>query len=156
MSDGLVNGSTGTIEDTELCNDKVQHVMVRFDTDDVEQQASAAAGRYRQVPTARQDVKITVGHNYSAEMICCQFPLTLDWGCTIHKVQGITVDCIVVCMSGRFNPGQAYVALSQVRSMSGLYLTDFNASKITTSDKVKETMAVYSDPLYFVNGASPG
>jgi len=142
VSDGLVNGATGIIEDNELRNDEVQRVIVRSDRDDVGQQALAAAGRYRQVPIARQEAKITIGRNYGAEMTRCQFPLTLAWGRTIHKVQGIAVDHIVVCMSGHFNPGQAYVALSQVRSMSGLYLTDFSASKITTSDKVKEAMAI--------------
>ena len=140
VSDGLVNGATGTVEDIELQNDNVRCVIVRFDRDDVGQQASAAAGRYRQVPIGRHEAKITVGRHYGAEMTRSQFPLTLAWGCTIHKVQGITVDRIVVCMSGRFNPGQAYVALSRVRSISGLYLTDFSASKITASDKAREAM----------------
>ena len=85
--------------------------------------------------------EIIVGRHYGAEMTRSQFPLTLASGCTIHKVQGITVDHIVMCMNGPFNPGQAYVALSRARNIKGLYLTDFNALKIITSDKVKKEMA---------------
>jgi len=92
VSDGLVNGATGTVEDIELQNGQVQHVIVHFDREDVGQQASKAAGRHQQVPIGRHEAKFTVGRHYGAEMTRSQFPLTLAWGCTIHKVQGITVD----------------------------------------------------------------
>ncbi len=38
-------------------------------------------------------------------------------------LQGLTLDELVVDMQGgkRFNPGQAYVALSRVKSLNGLY-----------------------------------
>ena len=44
-----------------------------------------------------------------------QFPLTLAWATTIHKVQGLTLDEIVVDMKGgRFSPGQAYIAFKPI------------------------------------------
>ena len=68
-----------------------------------------------------------------------QFPLTLAWATTIHKVQGLTLERIVVDMKGgKFNAGQAYVAFSRVKSIEGLHILNFNASSIRKSDAVDE------------------
>jgi ATP-dependent DNA helicase PIF1 len=68
-----------------------------------------------------------------------QLPLILAWALTIHKAQGATLDIAEIdAGSGIFECGQTYVALSRVKSIEGLYLTSFDASKIKVSRKVQE------------------
>ena len=63
-----------------------------------------------------------------------QFPLILAYGVTIHKCQGLSLNCAIVDLSEKvFADGMAYVALSRVRSLNGLYLTTFDAQSIRVS-----------------------
>ena len=54
-----------------------------------------------------------------------QLPLRLANSVTIHKIQGMTLDEAFIDIRAAREPGQAYVALSRVRSLSGLHLKDW-------------------------------
>jgi ATP-dependent DNA helicase PIF1 len=68
-----------------------------------------------------------------------QFPLCLAWAITIHKIQGTTLERAQIDVGETiFEYGQTYVALSRVKSLDGLYLINFNPSKIRANPKVIE------------------
>ena len=61
-----------------------------------------------------------------------QFPITLAWAVTIHKVQGVSPDLAVIDLgSAVFDHGQAYVALSRVKSFEGVLLVDLSKKAFT-------------------------
>ena len=54
-----------------------------------------------------------------------QLPLRLAWALTIHKAQGLTLESAFVDIRAAREPGQAYVALSRLRTVDGLHLKDW-------------------------------
>ncbi|GBL79080.1 ATP-dependent DNA helicase PIF1 [Araneus ventricosus] len=59
-------------------------------------------------------------------------PPILSWALTVHKMQGCTVDYAIIYLGSKlFEEGQAYVALSRVKSMDGLRIEDLDCTKLT-------------------------
>lgn len=122
---GLVNGSRGVVTNIDY---EMEVVTVKF-----------LRGR-----TARIERHEWEFEDKEGKGIRSQIPLILAWACTIHKLQGCTLDfCVLDLGHTIFACGQAYVGLSRVRSLKGLFLSSFETSSIMTS----KTALQYSKEL---------
>lgn len=64
------------------------------------------------------------------------FPLTLAWAITIHKSQGASLDKALISLDRLWLHGQAYTALSRLKSSQGLYITKWDKSSFIVDKKV--------------------
>ena len=134
--DGLVNGSIGSVTAiTPHC------VTVKFD--------------HIPEPYPVQRVKSKFMLMKAFYVYRKQFPLILAYAVTIHKCQGLSLDSAIIDLSSKvFSPGMAYVALSRVRSLSGLHLTHFDPASIIVSnsclEEINRLRSIYRKdlPLY--------
>jgi len=65
-----------------------------------------------------------------------QVPLRLAWAITVHKSQGMSLDSAEIDLSKSFVPGMGYVALSRVRTLSGIKLHGANEMALKVNDEV--------------------
>ncbi|XP_056148979.1 ATP-dependent DNA helicase PIF1 [Lampris incognitus] len=106
---GLVNGARGVVVDFELGKQVLPRV--RF-----------LCGVTEVLKPERWMFKAEGGLYLSRQ----QLPLKLAWAISIHKSQGMTLDCVEISLARVFECGQAYVALSRARSLEGLRVMDFD------------------------------
>lgn len=76
-----------------------------------------------------------------------QFPIKLAWAITIHRSQGMTFDRMHFDLSwGTFAAGQAYVAISRMRSIEGLTLShSLKAHHVTVNPEIKAFSNSFND-----------
>ena len=67
-----------------------------------------------------------------------QLPLRLAWAMTVHKSQGMSLDAAHMDLSGAFEYGQGYVALSRVRTLKGLSLAGLNERALEVHPEIKK------------------
>lgn len=63
------------------------------------------------------------------------YPLKTAWAITIHKSQGLTFEKAVLDVNDVFAPGQMYVALSRLRGLEGLILSEKIQLKVFNIDE---------------------
>ena len=124
LDDRLINGQIGTVKHIAILNGRFETIFVQFD--DIKA-GNKRRSKNNYIPIEITEAKFNVSKRKSSVMVTrTQFPLTLSYACTVHKVQGLTQEKIVVSFQlnkqRSFNPGQMYVALSRVTSLNGLFL----------------------------------
>jgi ATP-dependent exoDNAse (exonuclease V) alpha subunit len=67
-----------------------------------------------------------------------QLPLRLAWAITVHKSQGMSLDAAEIDLSKSFERGMGYVALSRVRTLSGIRLLGINNLSVRVDDRIIE------------------
>jgi ATP-dependent DNA helicase PIF1 len=108
VNEGYVNGTLGEVED--------------FDEDNLNPIVRLRNGKLVEV----QKAEWVVEENNKIKARIMQYPLRLAWAITIHKSQGMSLDAAIMDLSQVFEYGQGYVALSRVRSLSGIFLLGVN------------------------------
>lgn len=109
VSAGLVNGARG--------------VVTKFSD-------GLPVVRFRQKEHAVKHERWSIKTAGGAVLSRRQIPLRLAWAFSIHKSQGLTLDCVEMSLARVFEAGQAYVALSRAQSLDTLRVLDFKASQV--------------------------
>ena len=127
LDDGLVNGTIGTV--TEIYG-QANEVYIR--PDGADEDARFRVERYRW----------DVYPGYPERGCVTQVPLRLAWATTIHKSQGLSLNAALIDARAAREPGQAYVALSRVRTLPGLFLKDTFSGVFVSQDAINYTNAI--------------
>lgn len=117
----LVNGSRGLV--TGFLDDSVNTPLVKFQNFN------------KPIPISTHAWSLDDYEGVSQQ----QIPLKLAYAITIHKSQGATLDSALIDVgSNTFEHGQAYVALSRVKSLESLYLWDIRPDAFKANSRVKK------------------
>ncbi|KAI5715447.1 hypothetical protein M8J77_016076 [Diaphorina citri] len=116
---GLVNGAIGTVRkvifDIDNCS-LIRRLQVQFN--------HGLVYDLERVSTKFEVLPRVFVHRE-------QFAICLAYAITIHKSQGLSLDNALIDIgSSTFTCGQAYVALSRLKTLSGVHLINFDPSKI--------------------------
>lgn len=114
VASGLCNGAQGTVQGfaTEA---EGGHPLVAF-------------GDGKPRPIAPAQWTCMWGRRLAARRT--QIPLTLAYAMTIHRAQGMQLECLDLSTAGVFEAAQVYVGLSRATSLEGVYLTEFDPRKV--------------------------
>lgn len=134
---GVVNGTIAKV--AELGSDKVKVVLENGE--EIEVKKMIWEKRESKYNKETKEVESFVVGTFA------QYPLKLAWAITIHKSQGMTFDRMHFDLTrGTFAPGQAYVAISRMRSINGLTLSNkIRKSHILQNAEIKAFANSFND-----------
>ncbi|XP_067205359.1 uncharacterized protein [Linepithema humile] len=114
---GLVNGTIGNVVAVNRAADGNIYSVTLVTSDN------------KEFAITRVDIKFEIFHKIVVHRK--QFPLSLSYGITIHKSQGVTCKNAMMDLGTTvFSDGQAYVGLSRVSTLEGLHLINFNPASV--------------------------
>lgn len=111
---GIVNGTMGIVTAVN------EYISVLFMVKD----------KFMDVPVQVDRYKFTVRAGKTVDVVSVQYPLSLAWGSTIHKCQGLTLDRVRIDGRNCFDAGQLYTALSRVRKLADVSLIGFDNQSV--------------------------
>ena len=95
----LINGQIGVVKYIKSAAGKITKIYVSFDDSQAGLRAMShddLSRRHQWVPIERTEASFSI-RKKSFTIKRTQFPLTLSYACTIHKVQGLNLDQLVIC-----------------------------------------------------------
>lgn len=123
---GVANGTTGYVEEINLDRGEIQVRLADLSGNPGPAVVTCAKAQFAFPEPDRRPPRAAIH----------QFPLQLAWAITIHKSQGATLDRAVVNLGDLWDPGQAYVALSRVRTKEGLAITGWSPESFVFDSSV--------------------
>jgi hypothetical protein len=108
------NGKIGVVH-------HIEKDLIEIELPEEKQIISITPYTWENVKYKLNEVSNEIEENVAGSFI--QYPIKLAWAITVHKSQGLTFDKAIIDVGDAFAPGQAYVALSRLRSLNGLVLT---------------------------------
>ena len=151
IADKLVNGTFGTVIDI-LFKDtgEVETIIVAVDNPEAgleqRKEFKSISEKYtdpKGCPIFKTSMEYNIGlkrrgarngtQNHGAKVKVTQYPLRLAWGCTGHKVQGVSIKKgtdVVAHFHKRLPPGLGYTMMSRAEAKDNLFLENFDPKKL--------------------------
>jgi ATP-dependent DNA helicase PIF1 len=130
ISPTLVNGSRGVV----IGFTEEDHPIVEFVGNRV---FTVKPIKFKLQHTLANGKVISVGY-------AIQIPLKIAYALTVHSCQGSTLDYASIDLRETFEYGQAYTALSRVKTLDGLFLKKFNFEVIQAHPEALKFMEEYT------------
>ena len=159
----LVNGVVGTVKRIDLdtgngigsdvhvySSKDVRKVYIKFDNDFVGEAKKHSCSHICKfhseligtVPIYSIEKEFLSNKNNRTWVKRYQFPFVLCWACTVHKVQGLTLNSAYINIIGNkkccWQPGMFYTAISRLTSLDGLKFLHLDTAQIRTSSEVSK------------------
>lgn len=120
----VVNGSLGYVTEISGNDNEISHLVVKIDN-------------YKEITVIPVKEEL-YDHKGNKLIEMHQYPCKLAYSASVHKMQGCTLSECFIDFARFFEVNQAYVALSRVKTLNGLYVKNLTRQSIKFSDKVLE------------------
>lgn len=127
-----VNGTQGIVTDVNEMQIKVRKIDAQKAS---RRKSSDAVSMLREVTVEKASFALQDAEGKIVAQ-AIQFPLALGYATTIHKSQGATLDELWCDLGSLWEPGQAYVAMSRLRTRQGLKVLRWSPRSIIVDRQV--------------------